>query len=115
MYMAMQAEPDNSVLKCVVSQVRASMHMDSRKAQISAALIQPYSGNGIMLPMLTWATLTSNYTAIGRSGGLVISVQMVTCTGGKQLSSAGPEAVAVLSAAVTKCASTTPWLPRLLR
>ena len=49
---ATQAEQVNSFLKCAVTQVRASMHMDSRKAQISAALIQSYSSSGIMLPIL---------------------------------------------------------------
>ena len=110
-----QVEQVNSFLKSAVSRVSASIHMDSRKAQISAALIPPYSSNGIMLPMLTWATTTSNHTAIGRSGEFVISVQMGTCIAGKQLSQTGAMAQAVRSAQVAKCASTTPWLPRLLR
>ena len=107
----MQAEPENSFLKI---QLRASLHMDSRNAQTSAALIQFYSGHEIMLPILTWAPLTSNHTAQGRSGGCVISVQMVACTAGKHVSIAGAMAQAVISAAATKCACTTPWLPRLL-
>ena len=74
------------------------MYMDSRKIRISTALIQVYSGSGIMLPMLTWAKLTSNHTAIGRFGGYVISVQMVTCTAGKQVPIPGAGAVGVLSA-----------------
>ena len=71
MYMATQAELENSFWKYAVTQLRASMHVHSRKAQISAALIQLYSSSGIMLLMLTWATLTSNHRAIGRSGGYV--------------------------------------------
>ena len=45
-----QAEEGN---RYAVTQLRASMYMDSRKAQISAALIQLYSGSGTMLPMRT--------------------------------------------------------------
>ena len=63
---AMQAEPENSFLKYAVIQLKASMPMDRKKAHILAALIQLYSGNGIMLLMVTWATLTSNHTAAGR-------------------------------------------------
>ena len=55
---AMQAELVNSFLKCAVTQFRVSVYLDSRKVQISAALIQLYSSNGIMLPMLIWAKLT---------------------------------------------------------
>ena len=58
--------------------------------------------------------MTSNLTAIGRSGGHVISAQMATCTAGKQLSIIGLQAQHVLSAAATRCASTILWLPRLL-
>ena len=54
----MQAEPENSFLKYAVIQLKASMPMDRKKAHILAALIQLYSGNGIMLLMVTWATLT---------------------------------------------------------
>ena len=86
-----------------------------QEGPISAAFFQLYSGNGIMLLMVTWATLTSNHEAEGRSGGYVISVLMDTRTAGKHVCLTGPEAVAVLSAAATKCASTTAWLPRLLR
>lgn len=53
----MQEEQVNSFLKCSVTQFRASMYMNSRKVQISAPLIQLYSGNGIMPQMLTWATV----------------------------------------------------------
>ena len=60
----MQAEPENSFLKYAVTQFRVSMYMDSRTAQISVALMQLYSSSGIMLPMLTWAKLTSNHKAI---------------------------------------------------
>ena len=40
---------------------------------------------------------------------------MVTCTAGKQVCIIGPMAQVALSAAAAKCASTTPWLPRLLQ
>ena len=102
-------------MKYAVNQFRASMYMDSKMAQTSVALLQLYSGSGIMLLMLTWATRTSNHKAVGRSGGYVISVQMVTCTAGKQLCNTGAMARVVLSAEAAKCASTTPWLPRLVR
>ena len=113
---ATRAEPENSFLKYAVTQFRFSMCMDSRKAQILAALIQLYSGNtyGSMLPMLTWAKLTSKHKANKRSGGYVITIQMDTCTAGKHVSETGAMALGVLSAEAAKCASTTPWLPRLL-
>ena len=43
----------------------------------------------------------------------VISVPMAICTDGLQLSATGPLALDALSAAAAKCASTTPWPPRL--
>ena len=110
----MQAEQENSFSKYNVTQFRASMYLNSRKAQISAALIHIYSSSGIILPMLTCATLTSNHKAIGRSGGCVTSVQMGTNTVGKHVCTIGPMALVALSAQAGKCASTTPWLPRLL-
>ena len=45
----------------------------------------------------------------------MISVQMATCTAGRQPLPTGAMAVVALSAAATKCASTTPWPPRLLQ
>ncbi|KAL3130468.1 hypothetical protein ABBQ38_008289 [Trebouxia sp. C0009 RCD-2024] len=54
-------------------------------------------------------------TVIGWSGGAVKSVQTGTCTAGQQPSTAGAVALGVHSAAATKCASTTPWLPGLQR
>ena len=95
---ATQAEQVNSFLKCAVTQLRASMYMDSRKVRISAALIQVYSGSGILLPMPTWAKLTSNHKAIGRFGGHVISVHMGTCTAGQHVLITGATAVGVHSA-----------------
>ena len=57
-----------------------------QKGQTSADLLQLFSSNGTMLPMPTWAPLTSSHTATGRSGGHVSSAQMATCTAGQQLS-----------------------------
>ena len=104
---AMQARHRSNILKCAVTSIRISKPVHSRGAQISAAFVQLYSSSGIMLPMLTWAPLTSHQGLAGRSHGYVISVQMATCTAGRRLSTAGPEALVVLSAAAAKCASTT--------
>ena len=101
------------IMLCAVARLSVNMHMHSRRVQISASLIQRYSSSGIMLPMLSWATLSSNHKATNRSGGHVISVQMDIDTAGQHLSSIEPTATGVLSAVATKCASTTPWLPRL--
>ena len=111
----MQAQSKTSMLRCAVTPTRASMQVFSRKGQQSAVLIQLFSSNGTMLPMLTWGPLTSDLTATRRSGGHVISAPMVTCTPGKQLSITGPQAQVVLSALAAKCASTTAWPPRLPR
>ena len=43
----------------------------------------------------------------------MISVQTATCTDWKQLLRTGAMATGVLNAAAAKCASTTPWQPRL--
>ena len=66
-----------------------------------------------MLPMLTWALLTSHQRLAGKFGGCVISAQMATCTAGRQLLLTGAMAVVVPRAAAAKGASTTPELPRL--
>ena len=36
-----------------------------------------------MLPMFTWAALSSRHTATKRLAGFVISAQMATCTAGQ--------------------------------
>ena len=68
-----------------------------------------------MLPMPTWVLLTSHQRMAGKSSGYVISAQMATCTAGMPLLPTGATAGVALSAAGAKCASTTPWPPRLPR
>ena len=101
--------------RCTLTLIAATMKVFSRKAQKSAAFIQLCSSNGTMLPMLTWAPLTSHQKMAGKFGGYVISAQMATCTAGKLLSRVGAAVEVALSAQATKCASTIPWPPRLPR
>ena len=111
----MQAKCQTSVLTCVVAPIKTRRQVYSRKAQTSTDLLQLFSSNGTMLPMLTWAPLTSHQRMAGKFGGPVISAQMATCTAGGQLLPTGAMAVVALSAAGTKCASTARWPRRLLK
>ena len=65
-----------------------------------------------MLPMLTWAVLSSNHIATQRLDGYVISALMATCTAGQPQCFTEQMALVIPSAAAEECASTTPWLPR---
>ena len=76
--------------------------------QISATLHQPCKSNGIMLLMLTLATLSFDLKVPGRLAGFADSVQMATCTAGQQPLKIGQMAMTVLSAAAIKSASTAP-------
>ena len=109
----MQAEYKTSNLRCGVTPIRASMQVCSRTAQTSAALIQLFSSNGTMLPMLTLTPLTSRQRMERKYGGYVISAQMAICTAGRQRFSTGAMAVVALSAAAARSVSKTPWPPRL--
>ena len=115
MLASMQAECSVNFLLFAITQIRVSLKTDIRKAPISVLLVQPYSSSGTMLPMLTWATSSSNHKALGRSSGPANNVQTATCTDGQQLSIAGAQAVDVPNAAARKNASTVLWLPKLLR
>ena len=95
----------------VIQHGMASLHR--RGGQTSAAFIQLCSSNGTMLPMLTWAPLTLLLRVVGKCGGHVTNAQMTTCITRRQLSIAGAMVVVVLSVAAAKCASTTPWQPKL--
>ena len=96
--------------KSAVSRLWTSMRIESTPAQTSAVLTHVCKSSGTTLPTLSWVT---NHTATRKSGGHVISVQMGTCTAGLQLCIAGAADVGVLSAVAKRCASITPWLPRL--
>ena len=109
----MQAERKISIYPCAAAPVRTRRQVYSRKAQTSADLLQLFSSNGTMLPTHTWVLLTSSHTATRMSGGDVISAQMATCTAGRPPLQTGAVALVALSAAGAKCASTTPWQPRL--
>lgn len=63
-----------SVPNCVVTCIKASMHMYSKRVQTSASLIQLYNSSDTILPMLAWATYPSNHTATDMSCGHMISV-----------------------------------------
>ena len=95
-----------SIIGCPAFLPNISIH--SGKVQISASLHQLYKGNGIVLLMHTLATLSLDLKVLGRLAGFADSVQMATCTAGQHLCTIGLMAVSVLSAAATKCASTTP-------
>ena len=111
----MQAERKISIQPCAVALVRTKRQVCSQKAQKSADLLQLFNSNGIMLPAPTWVLLTSHQRMAGKFGGGVTSAQMATFTAGRPLLPTGAMAVVALSVAGSKCASTTPWPPRLPR
>ena len=94
-----------------VMQSCTSIRLHSREAQISAASMQLYNSSWTMLLMLTLATVSSHCTATKRWDECVVSAQLATCTAGQPPCLARQTAVAVLSAAAARCASTSPWLP----
>ena len=97
----------------VVEMVLPQMHR--QQGQISVCWTLYCKNSGIILQTDTLALLSSNLTAVEKSGGIVTNVQMATCTAGLLLLLTEAMAGVVHSAQAGNCASTAHWPPRIPR
>ena len=104
-YLLGRAQQQSSNVRCHSSQGQIVQQGGPNISRLEPALEQQWDHAALML---IWDPLTSHQEFAERPSGHVISAQMATRTAGRHLSKTEEAAQVVLSAAATKCASTTP-------